>query len=166
METMYSRIERILKEKGMNKRELADITKIPYSTLISAFNRKSQGFSVEYVGAIAEALGYKIDYLLYGDISEDLKFFRGDEFFHETGDGVDYVDQFAEGALIKNYRLLNSLGREVVKHIVSGMRYDAYFADQNKVEAYKRWLEEGKAKREPTNSDDSPVSSSRTENEP
>lgn|GEM_PF-4240347 len=61
---MYNRIENLIKEKGLSKKELAAMSEVPYSSLISAFNRRSNSFSNDYVKKIAASLGCTIDYLV------------------------------------------------------------------------------------------------------
>jgi len=63
---LYDRIEERIAGMGINKRELADKAGVPYSTLISAFTRRSTSFSVEHIQKIADALDTTVDYLLRG----------------------------------------------------------------------------------------------------
>ncbi|MDL2318233.1 helix-turn-helix transcriptional regulator [Eubacteriales bacterium OttesenSCG-928-A19] len=66
MNTIYDRIEQRLQETGMNKRQLSELSGMPYSTLIAAFNRRSDSFSFEYLNKIAETLDVDVQYLLTG----------------------------------------------------------------------------------------------------
>lgn len=53
---MYDIVEQILKEKGMNKKQLAEKIQVPYASLISAFQRHSKSFSVKHQDKILDAI--------------------------------------------------------------------------------------------------------------
>lgn len=57
---VYERIDLILKERGISRRKLAEISGIPYSTIASSFSRKSKKLSIETIDKIAIALGVPI----------------------------------------------------------------------------------------------------------
>jgi len=64
---MYDKIGDLLKSKKINRRQLAETAGIPYSSLTSAFNRKSKSFSYNYIQKIADALGIPISELLHDE---------------------------------------------------------------------------------------------------
>lgn len=73
---MFDRMDELLKEKGMSRRQLALQAGIPVSTLSAAFSRKSKGtrsvsLSNDAIAAIAVALGVSTDYLLRGVTREN-----------------------------------------------------------------------------------------------
>lgn len=70
MSDMYDRIEDILKQKNMSKRQLAINAGIPYQTIVSAFRRRSEGLSLEYKLKIADVLQVKISDLYGWDEDE------------------------------------------------------------------------------------------------
>ena len=55
-----SRIDAILKEKKMSRRQLAIAAGIPESTLAASFSRRSEKFSPKYLLRIAQVLGVSI----------------------------------------------------------------------------------------------------------
>jgi len=61
---MYDKIENILKDRNISKKQLAEKAGIPYSSLISALNRKSESFSTDYIKKIANALNLPVVELL------------------------------------------------------------------------------------------------------
>lgn len=65
---MYDRIDTLLKEKKINKRRLSMDLNIPYTTLVSMFNRRSTSVDIETIKKIASYLGTDIDFLVFGDI--------------------------------------------------------------------------------------------------
>ena len=60
---MYRKIDEILKQKNMSRRQLAIAAEIPESTLAAAFARKSARFSPVYLYRIAKVLGVSVDKL-------------------------------------------------------------------------------------------------------
>lgn len=64
MKNMYERIDELLKKRNMTKKQLAQAASIPYSTLISAFNRSSETMSFDYVKRMATALEISVNELL------------------------------------------------------------------------------------------------------
>ena len=128
METVYDRIEQRLKEINMNKRQLADEAEIPYSTLISAFNRKSSSFSFDYLEKIAKVLNIDIDYLLHGNIealpvdiiepdgtTSSATLIRtangGKLYLPETKDQKD-EQEGRLGKLLTHFKKLNTIGKD------------------------------------------------------
>jgi len=63
---MYDRIEDLISSIGMTKKELAHKAEVPYSTLTSAFGRRSTSFSLAYIQRIASTLDVTADYLING----------------------------------------------------------------------------------------------------
>lgn len=57
---LYTRIDAALLRKNMSRRALAEKAGIPYSTLASAFSRKTAGLSFETLQKIAVALGVTV----------------------------------------------------------------------------------------------------------
>ena len=64
---MYDLIQKILADRHMSKKDLAGKAGIPYSSLISAFNRRSESFSSTYIQKIASALGVSVGDLMGWD---------------------------------------------------------------------------------------------------
>ena len=61
---MYDIINSLLNQRDMNKKELAEKAGVPYSSLISAFNRRSESFSHSHLQKIAAALDVSVDEIL------------------------------------------------------------------------------------------------------
>lgn len=61
---MYDRISKLLDEKGITKKDLSIRTGIPYSSLVSAFSRRSNSFSISHIRKIAAALNVPINEIL------------------------------------------------------------------------------------------------------
>lgn len=61
---MYDRILKLLDEKGITKKDLSKKTGIPYSSIVSAFSRRSNSFSVSHIQKIAAALNVPISEIL------------------------------------------------------------------------------------------------------
>ena len=57
---IYSRIDALLMRQNISRRGLAEKAEIPYSTIASAFSRKSAGLSFETLHKIASALGVSV----------------------------------------------------------------------------------------------------------
>lgn len=64
MRLIYRKINELLIEHGMTKKELAVKAGIPYSTLVSAFNRDTGNLSVRNIAKIASALNVSVNALL------------------------------------------------------------------------------------------------------
>ena len=64
MSNIYPAIEFLLTRNNMTKKDLADKTGIPYSSLISSFNRHSDTFSLSYLKKITDALDTTVDDLM------------------------------------------------------------------------------------------------------
>lgn len=61
---MYDKILKLLDEKGITKKDLSKRTGIPYSSIVSAFSRRSNSFSVSHIQNIAAALNIPISEIL------------------------------------------------------------------------------------------------------
>lgn len=61
---MYDRILKLLDEKGITKKDLSNKTGIPYSSIVSAFSRRSDSFSVSHIRKIADKLNVPISEIL------------------------------------------------------------------------------------------------------
>lgn len=70
---IYERITYLLSEQHKTRKDLCDKTGIPYSTLSSLFQRRSEQMSIITLEKIAEYLGVTIDYLITGDRTHLLK---------------------------------------------------------------------------------------------
>ena len=62
---MYDRIEQILKERGLSRRQLAKIAGIPPTTLQSALERR-KNLTVEMAISLATALNIDVNWLING----------------------------------------------------------------------------------------------------
>ncbi len=72
MATLYDRIEYLLQQRGMTKKALAVQAGIPYTTLMSAFQRGKGSMSPDYVNQIAKVLGVSISDLMNWDNEETI----------------------------------------------------------------------------------------------
>lgn len=124
---MYEVIETILLEKGLNKKKLAEKIKVPYPSVISAFQRHSKSFSVKHQDKILEALNISIgEYCdrLYGEdfvkqLANDVKLLQS--ISNKYGkEAVELLDLFSK---------LNPTGAE--KALV-------YIADLTKIDEYRK----------------------------
>ncbi len=64
---IYDRITYQLKSQRKTRKSLCDETGIPYATLSSLFQRRSENMSMSTMTKIADFLGVTIDYLVIGD---------------------------------------------------------------------------------------------------
>ena len=76
--TVAERIDKILQEKKMSRRKLAQLADIPPSTLQSAMERGGDNFSYYMIAAIAKALNVSPTSLLFDPYLEkrDLEFIK------------------------------------------------------------------------------------------
>ena len=72
MATLYDRIEYLLQQKGMTKKALAVQAGIPYTTLMSEFQRGKGSMSPDYVNQIAKVLGVSLSDLMNWDNEETI----------------------------------------------------------------------------------------------
>lgn len=109
-EMIYDNIDNLLHERGINRKQLAQMAGIPYSTLASAFSRKQKNFPIKYAKPIAQVLGVDIE-VLYGHplgVSPTM--------FPESIQ--DIIDEWIESKVTDNKRverllsLFNQLGEE------------------------------------------------------
>ena len=70
---IYDRITYLLSEQRKTRKDLCEKTGIPYSTLSSLFQRRSEQMSLETLQKMAEYLGVTIDYLITGDKTHLIK---------------------------------------------------------------------------------------------
>lgn len=87
---MYDRIEQILDEERISKRKLSIDLEIPYTTLVSMFNRRSLSVDIETIKKIAHYLNVDLDFLIAGDI---------------------YPNATKRGTAIKEFRLKRNMKR-------------------------------------------------------
>lgn len=68
MEDFRDRVLMLMKEKGLNKKELAALSGLKQSTLYSVFSKriKADNVTVDTIRALANALGVTMDYLIEG----------------------------------------------------------------------------------------------------
>ena len=91
MPDMYDVIQELLNQKDMNKKELANKAGIPYSSLISAFNRRSDSFSSSYLQKIAIALDVSMNEILdYAYDERDNHTRKVIEMLEDMGFSFDY----------------------------------------------------------------------------
>jgi len=64
---IYDRINVLLKERGITRKELADQTGISYQTLTSLFYRRSGNMSISTIRKIVEYFQISADYLIMGE---------------------------------------------------------------------------------------------------
>lgn len=80
MSDFYDSVQAILTQRHITKKELATKADIPYSSLISAFNRRSESFSTSYIRRIAEVLNVPLTDLIPVEQAEAVRMnagFRG-----------------------------------------------------------------------------------------
>lgn len=86
---IYDRINRLLANQRLTRKDLCQAASLSYSTLTSQFHRRSKNMSLETIRAIAKALNVSADYLVLGEqtlpyyvsesVGEDYKQDRVDE---------------------------------------------------------------------------------------
>jgi len=64
---IYDRIQTILSEKSMSRKQLSRQSGIPYATLNSMFFRKSTNISIEHIKQLALCLNVSLDTLILGE---------------------------------------------------------------------------------------------------
>lgn len=101
MNGMYERINELLKKRNMTKKQLAQAASIPYSTLISAFNRSSENMSFDYVKRMATALEVGVYDLIDWDSEHDTS---------KLSEEVKQLEQMEKQAL-ELFRGLNCSGQ-------------------------------------------------------
>lgn len=68
---IYEKIDKLLQEKNMSKKDLSIKSGVPYSTIVSAFNRHSDSFSISHIQNIANALNVPVSDILNDEQFED-----------------------------------------------------------------------------------------------
>ena len=101
---MYDRIEQILKERGLSRRQLAKIAGIPPTTLQSALERR-KNLTVEMAISLATALNIDVNWLINGYTLDERRQAM-----------IDYaknrrVEVQAEKQIFDGLRLLNAEGK-------------------------------------------------------
>lgn len=97
MMTAAQKIEKILKDRGLSRRQLAISAKIPPSTLQSALERNKE-IPLSMLSSVADALGVNIYYVI-GD----------DELQHFGGEGLDVFKTASQIAQEENELLFRGL---------------------------------------------------------
>lgn len=134
MATIYDRIEAVLAEKGMSKQQLADSTMIPYSSLISAFNRKSSSFSHDYLSKIALALQVDINVLMgLRQLPDGSWEPLDDDALFPIPWEVIAAPESKEDELLINFRKLNEAGQEkIIEEAADLTEHPKYRKDRGK----------------------------------
>jgi len=92
---MYDIIQALLNQKDLNKRQLAKLADIPYSSLISAFNRRSESFSSSHLQKIASALEVTVDDILeHTSHGEEKRFNEIIDTLEDMGFSFEYDDNY------------------------------------------------------------------------
>lgn len=68
--TMFQKIEALMLEKHINKRQLSNKTGVPYPTILSLFHEGRDGANVNTVFKIAQYFGVTLDFLLNDTIEK------------------------------------------------------------------------------------------------
>lgn len=125
----YEKIDSILKEKGMSRRQLAKIIKMSPNTLTSAFVRHSKKtFSIEIVNKISETLNVPIEDIVEIEINpiellpsqDDPDFSAKQELALKFLNGLRNRRQEEQFETMKVYfDLLNEKGRDKAIEMIS-----------------------------------------------
>lgn len=110
---MYERIRSILSEKSINRKQLSEMTGIPYATLNSMFSRRSANISIEHVKQIALCLNVSLDTLILGEDAFLLAEDRGPEYVPHDLEMQKEINKIFPKLSIKNKTKLLSLAYEL-----------------------------------------------------
>lgn len=102
---IYERINALLKNKAMTRKDLCAATGLSYSTLTSLFQRKSKNMRLETIRAIAGVLTVSVDDLVRGSASIDL--------IAEPA-GPVYGAAFEEAEILRILRTLSKRGKTIL----------------------------------------------------
>jgi len=100
-----SRLDEMLKKRGLNKHTLSQQCGVPYSTINSFYTKGFSNVKLETISKIARFLGVSLNYLAWGEV--DLGLIE-----KETGLPPD------EAELIACYRQLNKDGKNYLRDTV------------------------------------------------
>ena len=103
----YDKVNKLIKEKQIKKNKMCEDLNIPYTSLMSAFSRKSKSISIDVVEKIADYLEVSVDYLIRKDIN-DTQYGIEPLSLPE----VSNITTKNESNLIYNYRKLNKNGQK------------------------------------------------------
>lgn len=103
----YDKVNKLIKEKQIKKKKMCEDLNIPYTSLMSAFSRKSKSISIDVVEKIADYLEVSVDYLIRKDINDTQ---YGIEPL--TLPEVSNITTKNESNLIYNYQKLNKNGQK------------------------------------------------------
>ena len=130
--TIYDRIDKVLKEKGMSRRNLARLAGIPETTIASAFARRPERFPVQHLLKIATVLDTPWQKLIAGTeeeryLAREVMLVTGEPNIKKTVNGktsmngVDVTMQQQEGEaderksrLLSSFDSLNTGGQDEV----------------------------------------------------
>ena len=99
---IYSRIDELLRERNLSRRQLAREIGIPPTSLQSAFTKKSKSLNLQSVKDIATALDVSIDYLIGNEDEEEHITMQ------EIMDYLDLIDlELAEGTHGGQYEIIS-----------------------------------------------------------
>lgn len=116
----YDKVNELMEMKKIKKSKMCEDLGIPYTSLMSAFSRKSKSISIDVVEAIANYLEVSVDYLIRKDIT-DTQYGIGritttneceTEFEQTIKQKKDLTKN--EQALLENYNALNLDGQDVL----------------------------------------------------
>ena len=125
MAALYDRIDHILKQKHMTKKELANKAGMPYTTLMSAYYRGKGAMSAEYLNKIANVLEVPLSDLMNWD---------GEDTILSAGVKVlEYAEIYDSQlySLLMNYEKLNETGkRKVFEYILDLSKIEDYLQSE------------------------------------
>jgi transcriptional regulator with XRE-family HTH domain len=133
---IYDRIDALLKEKGISRNKLAELTRIPSSTISTAFMRRTKKFSVFNTQKIADVLGVTWHELIglkdlgdgwYGDETDSMKIIT------MPSETLEFFRQSTKRrvALLDQYEKLNVRGQMQVLEYVSLLAETPRYQDNN-----------------------------------
>lgn len=111
---MYDRIEQILRERGLSRRQLAKLAGIPPTTLQSALERR-KNLTVEMAISLATALNIDVNWLINGYTLDERRQAM-----------VDYaknrrVEVQAEKQILDGLQLLNAEGKKKIADYIDDL---------------------------------------------
>ncbi len=105
---MYEKIDTLLKQNNMSRKELAENCDVSYSTLSSAFSRKSKKISLDTAWKIADFFEVSIDYLLRDEITDP---------YYDAHD-INFVISKDEKELLENLRNSKKEDKELILYTI------------------------------------------------
>ena len=119
-----SKLDKMMKQRGLNKHTLAQQSGVPYTTIVGLYDRGAENARLSTLNRLCEFFDVPLDYLVMDEYENPEDFVPGERISSITTDNQNEI------RLLRTFRAMNASGKSAALSAVEGLAANPDFQEK------------------------------------